>query len=141
VVRACDGARTVVAYNSRFEARCLDHLAAAAPRLAKPLRSIRSRLVDLLPIVRDHVYHPAFGGEFGLKAVAPALVRGAGYDDLDVADGDAASRLLEGLLLAPDALSAVERARIRRQLLAYCERDTEVLVKVHERLRAIAGRA
>jgi predicted RecB family nuclease len=139
VVRACEGARTVVAYNAQFEAACLDRLAAAAPRLARPLRSIRSRLVDLLPIVRDHVYHPAFGGRFGLKAVAPALVRGGGYGDLAVADGDTASTLLEGLLLAPEALAPAERARIRAQLLAYCERDTEVLARVHERLRGLAS--
>jgi hypothetical protein len=94
--------------------------------------------VDLLPIVRDHVYHPSFGGGFGLKAVAPALVRGAGYGDLEVADGDHASTLLEGLLLAPEKLGARERARVRAQLLAYCARDTEVLVKVHERLAALA---
>lgn len=141
VVRACEGARTVAAYNARFEAACLDHLAAAAPRLARPLRSIRGRLVDLLPLVRDHVYHPAFGGGFGLKAVAPALVRGAGYGDLAVADGDTASALLEGLLLAPAALAPAERARIRRQLLAYCARDTEVLVRLHERLVALAAGA
>jgi hypothetical protein len=141
VVGACKGTRTIVAYNAPFEARCLDHLAAAVPRLARPLRSIRTRLVDLLPIVRDHVYHPAFDGGFGLKAVAPALVRGAGYRDLDVADGDTASTLLEGLLLAPEALEPAERARLREQLLAYCERDTEVLVRVHERLRALASRA
>lgn len=140
VVRACEGARAVVAYNAAFEAGCLDRLAVAVPKLARPLGSIRKRLVDLLPIVRDHVYHPAFGGSFGLKAVAPALVRGAGYDDLDVADGDTASTLLEGLLLAPEALKPSDRARIRKHLLAYCARDTEVLVRVSELLRDLASR-
>jgi hypothetical protein len=139
VVRACDGAATVVAYNAGFEARCLEHLATAVPRLSTRVRSIRDRLVDLLPIVRDHVYHPAFGGGFGLKAVAPVLVRGAGYGDLDVADGDTASMLLETLLLAPEKLEPEGRRKLRAQLLAYCERDTEALLKVHDRLRRLAA--
>ncbi len=138
VVRACDGTRTVVAYNSKFEDGCLERLASAVPRLARPLRAIRRRLVDLLPIVRDHVYHPGFGGGFGLKAIAPALVRGAGYADLHVADGDTASRLLEGLLFAPNAITPDERAKVRGQLLAYCRRDTELLVRLYERLRETA---
>ncbi len=139
VVRACDAARTVVAYSAGFEARCLDQLADAVPALAAPLRSIRARLVDLLPIVRDHVYHPGFGGGFGLKAVLPALVPGAGYGDLEVADGGTASALLEALLLAPDRLAGADPDRIRAQLLAYCGRDTEALVKLHERLQTLAS--
>jgi hypothetical protein len=141
VVEACEGARTVVAYNAGFEGRCLEHLAVAVPRLARPLRSIRGRLVDLLPIVRDHVYHPDFGGGFGLKAVLPSLVPGLGYDDLDVADGDTASTLLEGLLLAPEKLKPPERTVLRKQLLAYCERDTRALVELTQRLRAVAESA
>ncbi|WP_242392198.1 DUF2779 domain-containing protein [Anaeromyxobacter oryzisoli] len=135
VVRACGNTRTVVAYNAGFEARCLEHLAEVVPKLKKPLRTIRGRLVDLLPIVRDHVYHPAFHGGFGLKAVLPALVPALSYDDLEIADGDAASTALEALILAPDSITAPERRTLRKQLLAYCERDTLALVKLTERLR------
>ena len=139
VVRACEDARTVVAYNAGFEARCLDHLAEAVPKLRKPLRAIRGRLVDLLPIVRDHVYDPAFRGGVGLKAVLPALVPALAYDDLDIADGDTASTALEALLFAPvDALAMAERKRLRSNLLAYCRRDTEALVALAERLRGVA---
>jgi hypothetical protein len=138
VLLACEGARSVVAYNASFEARCLDQLAGAVPALAAPLRSVRDRLVDLLPIVRDHVYDPAFGGGFGLKAVLPALVPGLGYGDLEVADGNTASALLEALLLRPGTIDPAARETLRAQLLAYCERDTEALVALHERLRELA---
>src|SRR5450759_1607652 len=40
----------------------------------KRIKKIQSRLWDLLPVVRNHVYHPAFAGSFSLKAVLPALV-------------------------------------------------------------------
>lgn len=139
VVRACENARTVVAYNAGFEARCLDHLADAVPKLRSSLRAIRGRLVDLLPIVRDHVYEPAFRGGFGLKAVLPALVPALAYEDLEIADGDTASTALETLLLAPGgALGATKRKRLRSNLLAYCRRDTEALVALAERLEGLA---
>ena len=38
------------------------------------------------------------------------------------------------LLLRGDAIPAAERKKLRRQLLAYCERDTLAMVKVYEKL-------
>ncbi len=139
VARACGDARTVVAWNARFEADCLAHLAEAVPGRRSALLTIRERLVDLLPIVRDHVYHPDFLGSFSLKAVAPALGEGVSYDALAIADGDAASAALEALLLRPDTLPAGERRRLRKELLCYCAQDTLALVKIHERLGALVG--
>ncbi len=140
VVRACAGAGTVVAYNAGFERRCLEHLAAAVPARREALEEVARRLVDLLPIVRDHVYHPDFGGSFGLKSVVPALCPGLGYADLDIGEGGTASAVLEALLLDERSLAAEERARLRGQLLAYCERDTLAMVRLVERLRELAGR-
>ncbi len=140
VVRACEGAQTVVAYSARFERACLDHLAETVPEHRRALLAIRDRLVDLLPIVREYVFHPEFGGSFGLKAVLPALVPGAGYGDLAIADGNTVSATLESLLLSPDASPADDRQRLRRDLLAYCERDTLAMVKLVEQLGVLASR-
>jgi hypothetical protein len=139
VVRACDGAATVVAYNASFEKRCLQHLADNVPSQRVALKSVIEKLVDLLPIVRDHVYHPDFGGSFSMKAVAPALVQGLDYGELEIGEGGLASTVLEGLLLSGDDLSTAERKKVRRQLLDYCELDTLAMVKVVERLRELAG--
>ena len=138
VVRACRGARSVVAYNAGFEKRCLDHLASNLPGQRRALAGVGRRLVDLLPMVRDHVYHPGFGGHFGLKDVAPALVRGLGYADLEIGEGGTAQTVLEALLLDEGSFSAGERSRLRRQLRAYCRRDTRALVELHRKLRALA---
>ncbi len=138
VVRACAGAETVVAYNAGFERRCLEHLAANVPSQRAALRAVAKRLVDLLPLVRNHVYHPGFGGSFSMKAVAPALVRGLDYSELEIGEGGTASTVLEGLLLNGAALSAAERKKLRKQLLEYCALDTLAMVKVVERLRGLA---
>lgn len=137
LVRACESARTVVAYNASFERRCLDQMAQALPALAAPLQSIVARLVDLLPIVRNHVYHPDFGGSFGLKSVLPALVPELGYDGLAIADGGTASLELERLLFNEDGMEPAARERLRNDLLRYCHQDTWGLVKLLERLRQL----
>lgn len=137
VVAACAGATTVVAYNAAFEKRCMEHLAAAVPAQGKALKDVIRRLVDLLPIVRDHVYHAGFGGSFSLKRVLPALVPGLGYDDLDIGEGMTAQAVLETLLLDEGATPAAGREKLRRQLLDYCERDTLGMVKLYERLREL----
>lgn len=139
VVRACAGATTVVAYNASFEKRCLQHLADNVPSQRAALKAVIEKLVDLLPIVRDHVYHPDFGGGFGMKAVAPALVEGLTYEGMEIGEGGLASTVLEGLLLSGDDLSAAEQQSLRRQLLDYCELDTLAMVKVVARLRELAA--
>jgi hypothetical protein len=138
VVEACAGARAVVAYNAGFEKGRLEDLALAVPGQAAALRAIISRLVDPLPVVREHVYHPDFDGSFSLKTVLPALVPDLGYSDLAIADGDTASRELTRLVLADAAFLPADRALTREQLLRYCERDTFAMVRVLSRLRELA---
>jgi hypothetical protein len=131
---ACQGAQTVLAYHAPFERRCLEGLVQALPRLATPLRRLCNRVRDLLPIVRDHVYHPGFLGSFSLKDVLPALVPDLGYDDLAIQDGGTASATLEALLLGGDGMQLAERQRLRRALLRYCRRDTFAMVRLYQRM-------
>jgi hypothetical protein len=140
LIEACAGARAVVAYNAGFEKTRLRELGEfLGGATAAALEDVAARLVDLLPVVRDHVYHPDFGGGFGLKAVLPALVDGLSYDGMEIASGDAATRALERLLLPETALEAAERTRLREALLRYCELDTWATVRLLERLRELAG--
>lgn len=135
LVGACRGARTVVAYNASFERGCIERLAAVMPELADALRGIAARLVDLLPVVRAHVYHPDFHGSLSLKAVLPALVPGPGYEELEVAEGATASLELERLILRGDAMTPGERQHLRDALLRYCALDTMSMVRLLARLR------
>ncbi|MGH7568806.1 MAG: DUF2779 domain-containing protein [Gemmatimonadales bacterium] len=138
LVQACVGARGVVTYNSSFERACIRLLADSAPRLAPELGELELRLLDLLPVVRQHVYHPRFAGSFSLKSVLPALVPEVGYDDLEVHDGATATLWLWRLVFEGERLRRREKARMRQALLAYCERDSWATVKLLERLRELA---
>jgi len=139
LVEACRGAQTVVAYNASFERQGIELLAAAVPELEEKLLAIAARLADPLPVVRNHVYHPDFGGSFSLKAVLPALVSGPGYEGLEVAEGATASFELERLMFHGDGMPADERERLRESLLRYCALDTAGLMKLVARLRELAG--
>lgn len=134
---ACAGDGTVLAWYAPFESGRLKELAEAFPDRAAELEALRARLVDLLPVVREHVYHPDFGGSFSLKGVLPALVPGLGYDDLAIRNGGAAMAAL-ARLVTDDGMAAADRDVLRRDLLAYCERDTWAMVRLLARLRELA---
>ena len=137
VARACEGARTILAYHADYERYCLYLISEALPELKETIEGILARLVDALPLVRDYVYHPGFGGSFGLKSVLPALVPELGYGGMEIADGMVASGELRRLLLA-DGMPDAERARVREALRRYCELDTLGVVKLLERLEILA---
>jgi hypothetical protein len=123
---------TIVVY-SNYEATRLGDLAAWLPDVADEIARVQPRILDLLAVIRRHVYDQAFNGSFSLKSVLPALVPSLGYDDLAIQDGGLASlALLE--VMAPQ--TPIERRfELRRQLLAYCGRDTEALVGLFQLLR------
>ena len=139
LVAACAGARKVVAYHASFERECIKQLREAVPRWARELERIEKRLVDLLPTIRSHVYHPDFGGGFSIKKTLPALVPGLSYADLKVQDGEVATVELQRLMLEGDGTPPAERAALREALLRYCERDTWAMVKLLEKLRGLVA--
>ena len=55
------------------------------------------------------------------------------YDDLEIQDGGIAS--LQFYRMTFEAADEAERARIRRALLKYCERDTLAMVEIRKVLR------
>ena len=128
------GAATIVTY-SAFEATQLRLLGEALPDLRRAFDALQSiAWVDLLHIVRAHYYHPNFHGSFSIKSVLPALVPDFGYGDLDIQGGEVASNaFLEAI---NEETIPAKSQQIREDLLAYCERDTEAMIRVVEALRA-----
>ena len=88
---------SIVVYHQQFESQRLSDLASWLPEFSSRITKIQRRLWDLLPIIRNHVYHPAFGGSYSLKSVLPALVPEMSYAGLEVADGQAAGLAWQSL--------------------------------------------
>jgi hypothetical protein len=136
MVKATAGAERVVMYSS-FEKTHIRALQRAVPALAPELHELECKLIDLLPIVRDNVYHPDFLGSFSLKYVLHPLVPELTYTDLVIVDGMVASVEIARLLFVAQRIPEAERDRVRQDLLDYCKRDTWAMVKVLERLRGL----
>lgn len=123
---------------SPYEKSVIEQLAEFLPEWKIALRALVKRLWDLHPIVKEHYYHPEFGGSFSLKDVLPALVPSLRYDDLAIREGgQAASEYYKMIFVETDW---VEQARIRDALLAYCKRDTLAMVELRRVLAEKARR-
>ena len=129
LIAACGERGPIFVYNAGFEMARIRELSDRFPRLAKPLLALNERVVDLLPVARDHYYHPSQQGSWSIKAVLPALCPDLRYGDLDgVQDGGMA---MDAYLEALTPQASVERkAEIERQLLAYCALDTFAMVRM-----------
>ena len=128
-----DSDGSIIVYNEQFESQRLWELASWLPAYTDRIRTIQRRLWDLLPIVRNHVYHPAFGGSFSLKAVLPALVPEMTYEGMEVPNGQAAGLAWESMIRSD--VSEFERRAKQNALLSYCGQDTLAMVKLLEALR------
>ncbi len=122
---------SIVVY-SGYEQGRIKTLAEALPQFSDDLLAILPRIFDLLPHVRSYCYHPEFHGSFSIKSVLPALVPGMSYKDLAINEGGLAS-LAYFEIISPKTTS--DRSNeLRTNLLKYCERDTEAMVRLVEEL-------
>jgi hypothetical protein len=94
--------------------------------------------MDLLPAVRDNVYHPDFLGSFELKSVLPALVPNLGYEPLEVSEGQSVKSLLHRLLFSAPPTPSTELEALRQKLQSDCAQYTLALVRLKERLDELA---
>jgi hypothetical protein len=139
VAETIAGSATLVAYHATFEQNILARLASFVPdKEARILLDSRERFVDLLPMMRDYVYHPDFRGRFNLKTIVSVLLPDLAYSNLKVQRGDVASMLLEEFIVHGVPNGASERSERRGELLRYCERDTLALVELVRLLWATA---
>jgi hypothetical protein len=112
---------------SHFESTVITSLMHRFPDLAQPLGTLRERLVDLLPLVREHYYHPDMMGSWSIKSVLPTIAPELSYDTLDgVHDGGQAQDAFREYI--EPATVADRRNELSRQMLDYCARDTEAMV-------------
>jgi hypothetical protein len=125
-----DTAGPVLAYNAAFESGRIEELAQQFPDLADQLLAINARMVDLLPITREHYYHPDMRGSWSLKAVLPTIGTDLSYEGMTVADGVMAQ---ESYLEMIDPNTPHERhSELREALHDYCSLATYAGVQLVE---------
>lgn len=118
----------IIVYNAGFERGRMSELAVSFPDLAPALTAAIQRVFDLLPIARNHYYHPDMRGSWSIKAVLPTIAPDLSYEGLEVAHGGMAQEAF--LELLEPSLAAERRTKLTAALLAYCERDTFAMVRI-----------
>ncbi|MEW5773234.1 MAG: DUF2779 domain-containing protein [Thermodesulfobacteriota bacterium] len=126
-----------VLHYSAYEKTMLNTLRAMHPDLAPAIDRVLARLNDLLPLVREHYYHPAMKGSWSIKAVLPAVAPELDYSALEeVQDGTGAqAAYLEAI---DPATSGERKNQLLRNMLEYCKMDTLAMVRVLANLSAPA---
>ncbi|HTR24869.1 MAG TPA: DUF2779 domain-containing protein [Terriglobales bacterium] len=125
---------SIVVYSS-FECQRLSELASWFPEFADRINAIQTRLFDLLPVIREHTYHPAYAGSYSIKSVLPALVPSLTYAGMEVANGQDAGLAWESLVHG--GLDCDERDRVRKALLDYCALDTRAMIRLLDTLKLV----
>ncbi|MEK8053036.1 DUF2779 domain-containing protein [Ideonella sp. DXS22W] len=127
----------VFAYNAGFERNRLAELAAQFDDLAPALLALQARIVDLYPLMRAHVYHPAMRGAWSFRAVAEAFVPEAGGHRFDDAHAGSTAEAM-ALALHPGTPAPVREA-LRGALKAWGRRQVQVLRGLTARFEAVGG--
>lgn len=125
-----DDSGPILVYHATYERGRLEGLAERHPNYAGLLKGYASRLVDLLPIVKQHFYHPAMKGSFSIKKVLAVIAPDLSYAKLEgVQEGTGAQ--LGYIDVALDQSVSTERKHtIDQQLRSYCRQDTWAMVEV-----------
>ena len=120
---------TIIAY-SNYEQRIMKDLATEFPAFEDALLDLCDRTFDLLKLVREEYYHPQFHGNFSIKSVLPVLVPEMGYGDLEIQHGLVAA--LDFGRMVAEGTPIDEKEKTREALLAYCQKDTEAMVRIFD---------
>jgi hypothetical protein len=126
------GSEGSICVYSPYEQSILERLAERYPSMRAEIKQVIRRLWDLFPVIRDHYYHPAFGGSYSIKSVLPAMVPSLAYGDLAIQEGGVAAQ--EYYRMVFKETDWVAKDSIRESLLAYCKRDTLAMVELRRAL-------
>ena len=138
MLKATRNADRIVMYSS-FERSRIRDLQDAVPSRRAELVELEGKLVDLLPVLQDNVYHPDFRGSFSLKYTLTPLVPHLTYSDLMIQEGRTASVEIWRLLFVAHLIPPAQRDKLRQDLLEYCKRDTLATVELLAALRRLAN--
>ena len=129
LLAALGNSGSILVYNMAFERTRIVELAAMLPDMTARLLALIPRIVDLLPITREHYYHPAMKGSWSIKKVIPTIAPDLDYSNLEnvASSGDAPLAYLEATY--PETTEA-RRVELDTALCRYCANDTLAMVRL-----------
>ena len=119
----------IVVY-SPYEESVLKDVARQYPKYEKKIEKIIDRFVDIHKAISKSFAHPEMNGRTSIKVVLPALSPEFSYGDLAINNGVSAFEAWVKIRKDYDAT-------LEKDMLAYCERDTEAMFHVLNGIYAI----
>ncbi len=128
---------SVIVWNKTFEVSRNKELGELVPELSDFFDCVNDRVVDLMDVFKQGMYiHRDFMGSSSIKKVLPVLAPKLSYKDLEVQEGQTASRLWAEAVMS-DRFTEEGRNAVFSSLLAYCELDTLAMVEIFRKLRPL----
>ena len=126
---------TILVWNQSFEKKRNEEMELHNPEYASFLSSVNDRVMDLMdPFKQDLIMDPAFISSNSIKDVLPVMIPEFSYKDLEIKDGGSAASEWQRVTLS----EAADKVTVYTDLKKYCERDTEAMVLIHEKLIELA---
>ena len=127
---APDDGGPIFVYYATYERGRLNELGERHPAHAELAQKYVTRLVDLLPIVKQHFYHPSMRGSFSIKKAWPVVAPDLNYAELQgVQEGTGAQVAYIDAALNAE-IPPNRKAAIDQQLRTYCRQDTWAMVEI-----------
>ena len=132
------GIGSVFVWYESFEKTRNSEMAEMFPEYAAFFGEVNERTVDLMKIFSENLYvHPEFKGRTSIKKVLPVVVPEMSYASLGIGDGMTAT-ISWYRAVKWEAMDADTRQKIFDDLEKYCELDTLAMVKIFDKLQALA---
>lgn len=128
LIDAVESDGPIIVYGS-FESTVIKGLIGFCPDIEEALNQILDRLVNLLPWLQNHYYHPAMKGSWSIKAVLPTIAPDLDYSQLEDIQNGTLAQLAYMDIINPETAPEVCEQKILN-LLRYCELDTRAMVEV-----------
>jgi len=126
---------SVIVWHATFESGRNKEMSEMEPDFAEFLQDVNDRIFDLL-IIFKHKNQMYVKSEFdklvSLKVVLPVLCPELSYENLVIKGGGDASSSWP--ILADEKTPQKEKEQLAKNMLAYCERDTEAMVAIMDKV-------
>jgi hypothetical protein len=114
---------------SPYEKQILGNLCKIYPDLQPQLSAVINRLVDLLPHMRKHFYHPQQHGSWSIKALLPVVAPDLNYKMLEnVHNGTEAQAAF--MKSSNPLTDPATKQKLEQDMRAYCKLDTLAMVQL-----------
>jgi len=120
-----------ISWNKSFEMGCNNEMSVRCGQYSDFFNSVNERMYDLMQCFKKGYYvHKDFKCSASIKKVMPVLVPNLSYKKLNIQEGGTASE--SWLKITDSKIDRVERDRLARDMLDYCQLDTLAMVEILE---------